>query len=268
MLSPPPPSGEATNLSKAIPSLLSLHHDTLLSCFYFSCWVGFNVNCDVLLYGTEIRLPDEEHGPISFKIQLYHWSPFLFNLSKSRKLWQDFSSFPGWLNCPTFPWNTASPLTAGRAVEDAFGSLWEGWGFIVKWNGSNTKEVPKVAALYDAPWCLARKAREHYLNNWTQETRIFPLPYTAWKENAPRESNKPFTAFLVQGDRPLIRWNQDKVCLGLSHKWQQCLLHYSNTSLSNKGKRNYTRTQNNLNYHGLAYFLLSLQDSPECVLLP
>lgn len=175
--------------------------------------------------------------------------------------------FPGWLNCPTFPWNTASPLTAGRAVEDAFERVWEGWRFTVKWNGSNAKEVPKVAALYDAPWCLARKAREHYLNNWTQETRIFPLPYTAWKENAPTEWNKPFTAFLIQGDRTLIRWNQDKVCLGLSHKWQRCLLHYSNTSLSNKGKRNYIHTQNNLNYHGLAYFPLSLQDSPECVSL-
>lgn len=28
------------------------------------------------------------------------------------------------------------------------------------------------------------------------------------------------------------------------------------------------RTQNNLNYHGLAYFPLSLQNSPECVPLP
>lgn len=56
-------------------------------------WV-LNLNCDVLLYGPEIRLPDEEHVPISLKIQLFYWSPFLLNLSKSRKLWQDFSSFP------------------------------------------------------------------------------------------------------------------------------------------------------------------------------
>lgn len=136
----PLPKWRGQNLSKAIPSLLSLHHDTLFSCFYSSCWVGFNVNCDVLLYGPEIRLPDEEHVPISFKIQLYHWSPFLFNLSKSRNLWQDFSScFPGWLNCPTFPQNAASPLTAGRAVEDAFGRLWQGWLFL--W--SEMAAIPK-----------------------------------------------------------------------------------------------------------------------------
>lgn len=124
----PTPKWRGHNLSKAIPSLLSIWHYILCYCFYCSHWLGFNVTCGVLSYGPETRLLDDELVSSGFKIQLYHWSPFLFNLSTSRKSVAIFLQFPccfhRWLNCPTFPWN--SPLTTGTGLEDTFGRLWEG----------------------------------------------------------------------------------------------------------------------------------------------